>query len=123
MKLHVLSDLHNEFGRLELPPVYSDVVVLAGDTDIGIRGVQWVKAVFPDRPVLCVPGNHEYYGNKIPKVSRNLVACAQDTNVTILDVAELILWATRFLGCTLWADFSLSGTRTSRWPCGRHSFP
>ena len=33
-----MSDLHLEFGPLELPPVRADVVILAGDVHLGVRG-------------------------------------------------------------------------------------
>ena len=32
MRIHVLSDLHLEFGPFSMPKVEADVVVLAGDT-------------------------------------------------------------------------------------------
>lgn len=35
MRLHVLSDLHMEFSAFKLPMTDADVVVLAGDVDIG----------------------------------------------------------------------------------------
>lgn len=34
MKLHVLSDLHLEFGGFPVPETDADVVVLAGDTRV-----------------------------------------------------------------------------------------
>jgi len=40
MRLRVLSDLHREFGHVELPNVEADIVVLTGDIDRGVRGVR-----------------------------------------------------------------------------------
>jgi len=39
VRIHVLSDLHNEFAPFVPPTVAADVTVLAGDTDIGKKGV------------------------------------------------------------------------------------
>ena len=38
MKLCMLSDIHNEFGILNIKKVNCDAVILAGDTDIGFKG-------------------------------------------------------------------------------------
>ena len=35
MRIRVLNDLHREFGRVKLPEVAADVVVLTGDIDRG----------------------------------------------------------------------------------------
>ena len=37
MKLLILSDLHLEFAPFETPKTDADVIILAGDTDIGLR--------------------------------------------------------------------------------------
>ena len=43
MKLHVLADLHLEFGTVEIPPTDADVVVCAGDVHTGAQGLEWIK--------------------------------------------------------------------------------
>ena len=57
MKIHVLSDIHNEFTRLTLPETDTDVVVLTGDIDTGIAGIAWAKNTF-DVPTVYFAGNH-----------------------------------------------------------------
>ena len=57
----VLSDLHQEFGSVDLPNDADDAVVLAGDIDRGVKGVVWARQAFPGIPVLYVAGNHEHY--------------------------------------------------------------
>jgi hypothetical protein len=37
------------------------VVVLAGDVAVGPRGLDWIRQRYPDRPVVYVLGNHEFY--------------------------------------------------------------
>lgn len=47
MRIRVLSDLHREFGSVDLPNVAADVVVLAGDIERGIKGFAWARQAFP----------------------------------------------------------------------------
>ena len=109
MKLRILSDLHLEFGPLEIQPADCDAVVLAGDIHPGIHGVQWAVETFRDQPVLFVAGNHEYYGRKIPKLHRQIEEIAAKESLCFLNNTEVVLNGTRFLGGTLWSDFSLFG--------------
>lgn len=67
MKIQIISDLHQEFGYTDLNFDRSDVVVLAGDVNLGTKGVEWIKSKIPDKPVLYVLGNHEYYKGSYPK--------------------------------------------------------
>lgn len=109
MRIHVLNDLHVEFEAFEPAGVDADVVVLAGDIHVGRKGVDWARTRFPSTPVVYVPGNHEYYGESIPKHTDALRASAKGTNVHVLDDDALIVGGVRFLGCTLWTDFALFG--------------
>jgi predicted phosphodiesterase len=65
MRIRVLSDLHREFGTVDLPDVAADVVVFAGDIDRGIKGVVWARQAFPGTPVLYVAGNHDHNEERI----------------------------------------------------------
>ncbi|CAN7715488.1 metallophosphoesterase [Variovorax sp. LjRoot175] len=67
MKLLILSDLHLEFETFEPPQgLEFDVVVLAGDIHSpGRRAVEWAEARFAAKPVVYVPGNHEYYDSRM----------------------------------------------------------
>ena len=107
MKIYVLSDLHLEFSNFSSTETGADVVVLAGDIDLGIAGADWAAAVFPDIPVIYVPGNHEYYGGDI-KFRSGMWEDVAD-NVHILDNGSIEIESVRFLGCTLWTDFKLFG--------------
>ena len=60
MKLYVVSDLHIEFGPFDPPPTSADVVVLAGDTHLGVKGITWALEHFSAQ-VIYIAGNHEYY--------------------------------------------------------------
>ena len=111
MRLWILSDLHLEFGPLVLPDVRADIVVLAGDVHKGRRGLDWIRARFPDTPVVYVLGNHEYYGEAMPRLREKLEREAADTNVHLLENRAVTLGGVEFLGSTLWTDFLLHGDR------------
>ena len=111
MKLHVVSDLHAGFGAFDPPETDADVLVLAGDVDVGVRGIELAKAWARGRPVLYVAGNHEFYGEAIPRHLRRLEEAAEGSPVRFLEDREVVLGGVRFLGCTLWTDFELFGAR------------
>ncbi len=107
MKIHILNDLHIEFKDFEPPITDADVVVLAGDIGVGMEGLHWAQARFPDKPVIYVPGNHEFYQHDITLINE-LKAEAAD-NIHVLDDDQVIIDGVRFLGSILWTDFALFG--------------
>jgi predicted phosphodiesterase len=109
VRIHVLSDLHLEFGSPPPPAVDADVVVLAGDIARGTDGVQWASEWSDGRPVLYVAGNHEFYGRQLATLISELRAAAAGTSVHVLENDELEIEGVRFLGCTLWSDFDYGG--------------
>lgn len=109
MKLHILSDLHIEFEPFSPLVTNADVIILAGDIHIGRKGVDWAKHYFIERPVIYVLGNHEYYKKAFPKHIDDLKGAVKGTNIHILENDSLIINDIKFLGCTLWTDFSLFG--------------
>ena len=113
MKIHVLSDLHCEFAPFHPPATDADVVVLAGDTCTGTRGIPLAREWFPDQPVVYVAGNHEYYGEAFPRLNRKLAEEGRTAGIHFLENGEMVIGGVRFLGCTLWTDFELFGERHS----------
>jgi predicted phosphodiesterase len=109
VRVHVLSDLHLERNDFDVSEVEADVIVLAGDTHIGTRGVKWAAQWAQDRPVIYVAGNHEFYGHALPGLIDDLRATAAGSTVHVLENDELTLDGVRFLGCTLWSDFEFDG--------------
>ena len=105
MRVWVLSDLHLEFGAIELPKVDADLVVLAGDTNLGFEGVRWAKSAF-SIPVVMVLGNHEYYHQVYPRLIPGLKKECQGTGITILENSAVTIAGVTFLGCTLWTSFA-----------------
>ena len=108
MKLNVLSDLHLGFEAFERPVNDADVVVLAGDIARPREAAAWASGF--DKPVLYVPGNHEFYGGSIDGTVAELERLCDGTRVHLLDDREVIVDGVRFLGTTLWTDFDLFDT-------------
>ena len=70
MKLNILSDLHLGFEPFARPVNDADVVILAGDIARPREAVAWATGFA--KPVLYVPGNHEFYGSSIDRVLAEL---------------------------------------------------
>jgi len=107
MKLHILNDLHIEFEDFVPPATDADVVVLAGDIGVGMDGLRWTEARFPDRSVIYVPGNHEFYHHDLTLIG-DLKAQSLD-NIHVLNNNRVVIDGVRFLGSILWTDFALFG--------------
>ena len=115
MKILILSDLH-----IEREPFYpadlegridddADVVVLAGDIHEGTAGIRWARETFPDKPIVYVAGNHEFYGHHWVMLLDQLREEALKHDVHYLEASGVDIGGVRFLGCTLWTDFCLFG--------------
>lgn len=116
MRLLILSDLHLEVWR-QFGPKFDtsvsqpDLVVLAGDIHTRARGPDWAALTFPEIPVLYVAGNHEFYDDTLNLTHLAIrEKCANLSNVHYLDCGEFVFNGVRFLGATLWTDFSLFGS-------------
>ena len=107
MKLNILSDLHLNCGALDIPRTDADVVILAGDIARPGEAVAWALGF--DKPVLYVPGNHEFYGGSLASTVQDLRRLCAGTHIKVLDCDEIIIGGVRFLGTTLWTDFGLFG--------------
>lgn len=120
MKLHILSDLHLEFGKwpkaIDVNAIDADVTVLAGDIGVGLEGIQW--ALTFGRPVAYVMGNHEFYGQRpMTDLWRKAREKVDGTHVHLLENESLVLddprtpgARVRFIGATLWTDFAILGS-------------
>jgi Icc-related predicted phosphoesterase len=83
------------------------VVILAGDIGVGRAGIDWAARRFPDRPVVYVPGNHEFYHHDIALITE--LKSQAPVNIHVLNDDQFIIDGVRFLGCILWTDFALFG--------------
>lgn len=110
--LRIMSDLHLEFGPLRLDPAGEDVLILAGDIDVGVKSALAARE-YSDRtgtPVVLIAGNHEYYHGSIPAVNRDIRYETNGTGVHFLDNDGITIGDVVFLGSTLWTDYALNGT-------------
>ena len=112
MKLNILSDLHLGFDAMDRPLNEADAVVLAGDITRPREAVAWARGL--GKPVLYVPGNHEFYGSSIDGTLDELRRLCEGTAVRVLDNQEIVIGRVRFLGTTLWTDFELFGDAQRR---------
>ena len=107
MKLHILNDLHIEFEDFTPPATDADVVILAGDIGVGMGGLRWARDRFPDRPVIYVPGNHEFYHHDIALI--NDQKAQSPDHIHVLNNDQVVIDGVRFMGSVLWTDFALFG--------------
>lgn len=112
MKMLVLSDLHLEFTDFEpdrVATAAADVVVLAGDIHTGASGIRWARLTFPDKPIVYVAGNHEFYRQDWDELLEILHTQAEAHDVYFLENGSVTIQGIRLLGATLWTDFEFFG--------------
>ena len=106
MRIRIYSDIHLERAPFAPAAGDADLIVLAGDIANGASGIEWARATFT-MPVLYLAGNHEYYDGEFESVQYAMRAAAGGV-VELLDCSRLFVGGVRFLGCTLWTDYSLA---------------
>jgi Icc-related predicted phosphoesterase len=126
VRLAIASDIHLEFGSIELTnDQNADVLILAGDIcvarDIELAGknmysnrkrtdrymefFQQVSKAFPK--VIYVVGNHEHYDGDVKYTNGILKrALAEFDNIHILEKETLELDDITFIGATIWTDMN-----------------
>jgi len=118
MRIQILSDLHNEFGKFEFNFSEIDLLILAGDIDIGLRGFYWISEIVKEIPVIYVLGNHEYYKNSYPKLLYKLQGLSLNSNIHVLENKSIEIGGVTFHGTTLWTNFELFGNpKTTGYEC------
>lgn len=136
LKIGYFSDLHTEFLRpsilltpkdrrmgrtvgledfaASLADAYAgcDVIVAAGDIGEGVKAVDFLRLAFPDKPVVYVPGNHDYWREEIYRLQRKVCEACAGTNIHYMpDGARAVEFeGVRFVGATLWTDYQLTGS-------------
>ncbi|QBK04572.1 hypothetical protein DW355_07030 [Hylemonella gracilis] len=114
-KLLILSDLHNDIQPMcaevdgRRIDADADVVVLAGDIHEGVQAPIWARQAFPDKEIILVAGNHEFYGRSWNKNLHELRQKSAELGIHFLEDDAVELFGIRFLGCTMWTDFALYG--------------
>jgi len=105
MKLQIVSDLHLSVAAFELPATDADWIVLAGDVARPEQACAWAARL--GKPALYVAGNHEFYGGSLEATMAALRRHCAGTPIHVLERDALVVDGVRFLGTTLWSDFSI----------------
>lgn len=101
------SDLHLEFSPFSPPELDVDVIILAGDIAPKLNGLRFASTLTARAQVVYVLGNHEFYGTHTQLVQK--LRAQAPSGVHVLENDEAVIGGVRFLGCTLWTDFDLTG--------------
>jgi predicted phosphodiesterase len=109
LKIHVLSDVHIEFGKFRHEPPECDVVVLAGDIGPGKSGIAWAQMIFKDVPVIYVPGNHEFWGRIYSDHVLAMAKRSADAGILFGHNSTFVINGVRFICATLWTDLEIWG--------------
>ena len=118
MRLLIVSDLHLEFGPFEFPadlPEF-DAAVFAGDIhQPPTAAVEWLTqerdvGALRGKPVIYVPGNHEFYNHEMKSELTRGQAAADEAGIHMLNRRAVIIEGVRFIGAILWTDYRLLGT-------------
>lgn len=100
--------------EIPFPSPAFDVLIAAGDIhDPLSEGVRWLAARADGRPVVYVPGNHEWYAYRERFTMHDEAMRAQDLaaklGVHLLEDEQAMVAGIRFLGSTLWTDYEIFG--------------
>jgi Calcineurin-like phosphoesterase len=109
VRIRILSDLHQEFGQTEIPKLDVDLIILAGDISTKQNALPWVRDFCGDTPTAYVCGNHEFYGDKLPRVRERLSEMTADSNIHVLEDSYFTVGSWNVYGCSLWTDMALMG--------------
>mgnify|MGYP003672646938 CR=1 FL=1 len=111
MKIQPMSDLHREFGPLDVKVQDDvDVVVLAGDTSVSWDDY-WQQGIAVDNPdvaVITIGGNHEAYGGDYDDTWLYLTGeyTQHPANYDFCENRTVDIWGKQFHACTLWTDMN-----------------
>jgi Icc-related predicted phosphoesterase len=133
MKLHLGSDLHIEFGPLEVENKHNaDVLILSGDIvvakelrtwdpngllDLGKLGQRFMnffeQCSVKYKDVIYVMGNHEHYNGDFADSADVLKkVCKHFGNIHFLDRDVKTIGDVTFIGGTLWTDMNKEDSLT-----------
>jgi len=113
MKIQIISDLHLEFENRSIAKTESDVFVLAVDIhNTYKRNLNFAGKLVKEhnKPVISVFGNHEFYtiGNVDLDYNKGFELISGTKDLYLLECSSCIIDNIKFIGCTLWSDFSFN---------------
>lgn len=116
----IVSDLHIEWGIIDLKPNNDTILIIAGDL-CEIRNIHHIKTFYdlysPQyKYIIEVLGNHSYYFNTINCAIEYQSFLKQYPNVILLDNDKITIDDIDILGTVLWSDFNKNNPMTM-WYC------
>ena len=111
MKISILSDLHREFWQVDIPYYTdSDVVIFAGDIACPIEKSMDFLIEYSNKRkllVIAVLGNHDFYRSNYEEALNYAAKRTKESKyLYLLENSSCIIDNVKFIGCTLWSDFS-----------------
>lgn len=100
-RVQIISDVHSRWDSCDFDPT-AQLILALGDLTEGAEGVKWLKSA--RRPVLYIPGNHEFYGADYTARLAELESAAAGSQVNIMNQKSAVAGGWRFLCATLWTD-------------------
>ena len=120
MRISLLSDTHHNFGdssEWPYPLPDHDILILAGDISEYVGSPANLTEVLEhyrsrtDRPILYLPGNHEFYRHDYHQTLGRIRRDTDQFNIELLNCRCIRYGDIAFHGCTLWSDFTLFGAK------------
>ena len=105
LKIQIISDLHLEFGNMSVPMVDRDLLIIAGDLDIGKKPIKFINEQLKISPVIYILGNHEFYHQDYDEIM-DFWKKIKLKNFYFLENSAVELSGIRFLGAILWTDIN-----------------
>ena len=115
MKIQLISDLHNRPDQtFMLEPSDADLIILAGDIDKGLQGLDWARdtAARLGKEIIYIAGDHEYYEQDMDVLIDALKTQTRQGPVHFLENSQYQGDGFRVLGCTFW--YSAQGANEKR---------
>lgn len=125
MRLQIVSDLHLEFGPIEiLNAGDTDVLILSGDICLASEFDKGIRTFFQKcseefRDVIYIMGNHEHYSGDFALSATLLREGLEEfTNIHFMEKNTITIKDYTFIGATLWTDMNKNDPNTL-WHVGR----
>lgn len=102
MNLWIFSDLHQDFGKFDLPiPDSADVAIAAGD----VQNDDLLMSLGDKLPTVFVAGNHEFYGHCYSERMDELRNLPSE-QLYVMQNESVVFGKVRFVAATLWTDYN-----------------
>jgi predicted phosphodiesterase len=116
IKIQCVSDLHLDINdRKGTTPKSSwehpdaDLVAVVGDVGNGADSIWRLREIFPNKPIVMVAGNHDFYGLWWHNAIDLMREQAKKHDIVFLENESWEFGGVQFHGCTLWTDFDVYG--------------